>query len=255
LNLSSIVIAKDEERNIGKCIESQIDCIDDIVVIVDEDSSDNTLEIVQSFKDVNYKVINWKGYSKTKEYALKKTKHDWVLWIDADEVLTSELQNELNELKNKNIDCSAYKMARKAFFLGKWIKHSGWYPSRVTRLFNKQHSSFNNSDVHENLIVKGNIGVLNSDLEHYTDPNIHHYYEKFNRYTTLAAKELNSCGNSVGFFGLIFRPLFLFIKMFLFKRGFLDGFYGFILAVFSANYVFTKYCKLWEIQKTNKKII
>jgi hypothetical protein len=99
------------------------------------------------------------------------------------------------------------------------------------------------------LIVEGKTGELKFDLEHYTDPNIYHYFEKFNRYTSLAAEELNTNDKSVGFSDLIFRPLFLFIKMFLFKGGFLDGFHGFILAIFSANYVFTKYCKLWEIQK------
>lgn len=251
--ISSIIIAKNEELNIKRCIESQRKCIDEIIVIIDEDSEDKTLEIIKSFPGVKYSVIKWRGYAKTKEYAVSLTSNDWVLWIDADEELTTGLSEEIIVFKNKLPECTAYTIPRKAYFLGKWIKHSGWYPGRITRLFDKNEVKFNENHVHENLIVKGNVGELNNDINHYTDPTIDHYFFKFNRYTTLAADELFDKGKPFLISDIILRPVFIFIKMFIIKMGFLDGVHGFILAVFSSAYVFTKYCKLWELR--NNKLI
>lgn len=245
--LSAIIIAKNEEKNIKRCIDSLIGCIDDIVIVVDNGSTDKTLSIVKSY---NVTCINsdWLGYAKTKSLALENTKHNWVLWIDADECLTTELKNELIVLKNTETEYAAFNIARKAFFLNKQIKHCGWYPGYVTRLFNKTLCKFNEIEVHEHLIINGVIGKLKNDIEHYTDPNIKHYYDKFNVYTGLAAKQLNIKGKNVGASDLILRPLFLFIKMYIIRLGFLDGYPGLILSVFSANYVFTKYAKLWELK-------
>jgi glycosyltransferase involved in cell wall biosynthesis len=247
--ISSIIIAKNEEQNISRCIQSQLDCIDEIIVIIDKESSDKTLEIVKSYPRVVYDVVEWLGYSATKEYAVKKATNEWILWIDADEALTKELIIELQNFKFKHPDKAAYKIARRAYFLGKWIKHCGWYPGYVVRLFNKNLGKFSNNSVHEHLIINGEVGFLKSDLEHYTDPSISHYFEKFNKYTTLAAFELNKKNIKVKISDIIFRPMFLFIKMYFFRLGFLDGLYGLILSVFSASYVFTKYCKLWELNR------
>jgi glycosyltransferase involved in cell wall biosynthesis len=254
LNLSSIIIAKNEESNIRKCIESQLDCIDDIVVIIDSNSTDRTAEIVKEYQQVNLEIADWKGYAGTKQFALTLVKNDWVLWIDSDEEITKELCDELNNFKNIEPKEKAFSLARRAFFLGKWIKHSGWYPGRVVRLFNKNYARFSNKEVHEFLEVNGETGKLQNDINHYTDPNIFHYFEKFNKYTSLAANELNDSKKKVGLKDLLLRPTFLFIKMYFLRRGFLDGIHGFILAVFSSTYVFVKYIKLWELrnQKKNK---
>jgi len=247
--ISSIIIAKNEELNIQRCVESQLKCVDEIIVVVDENSEDKTLEIVKSFPEVKCSVKKWLGYAKTKQYAVSLTSNDWILWIDADEEVTAGLSEEIIEFKNKSPEYSAYSIPRKAFFLGRWIEHSGWYPGRVTRLFDKNKVKFDEKDVHENLVVDGEIGELNNDINHYTDPTIHHYFVKFNRYTTLAAEELFNKGKSFLVSDIILRPLFIFVKMFILKRGFLDGVQGFILAVFSSAYVFTKYCKLWELKR------
>ncbi len=244
--LSAIIIAKNEENNIKRCLDSLIGCIDDVVVIVDKSSTDNTLSVVKSYS-VNCIESDWLGYSKTKTLALDNTLNNWVLWIDADECLTEGLKNELLALKDTKTSFSAFKVARRAFFLGRWIKHCGWYPGYVPRLFNKLMCYFNNNDVHEELITEGEIGYLKNDLEHYTDPNIKHYYEKFNNYTTLAANEMFGKSKKIRRIDLVLRPVFLFFKMYIMKKGFLDGFPGFVLSIFSANYVFTKYCKLWEL--------
>ena len=140
-----------------------------------------------------------------------------------------------------------------ANFLGRWIKHSGWYPGRVVRLFNKNKAHFNDNDVHEELIFNGSTGLLKNDLEHYTDPDIEHYFKKFNSYTSLAAEELVRKEKRFKLSDILLRPAFIFIKMYFLKLGFLDGIQGFILAVFSSAYVFTKYCKFWELKNKIKK--
>ena len=253
IKISSIIVARDEEVNIRRCIESQLNCIDEIVVLVDDRTKDNTFELAKSFSKVKCEMIKWMGYSGTKQYAISLISNEWVFWIDADEVITPGLSIELNEFKNINPAHDAYSVPRIANFLGRWIKHSGWYPGRITRLFNKNNVKFSDRDVHEGLITDGNIGRFNSDLEHYTDPNIKHYFEKFNTYTTLAAEELHNKGKHFSIMDITLRPFFFFIKMYIIKRGFLDGIQGLILAIFSSAYVFVKYCKLWEL-KNNKDI-
>ena len=251
MKLSSIIIARDEEYNIERCVISQQGIIDEIVVLIDSRTNDRTLEVANSFSNVIAEVVEWKGYAQTKSFAVSKTSNEWILWIDADEELTDELKKELNAFKSQTPQYKAYDLARRAFFLGKWIKHSGWYPSRVTRLFNKKFCSFNELEVHEHLKVDGEIGNLKNDLNHHTDPNIEHYFIKFNNYTSLGAKDAASKGKRAKISDIIIRPAFLFLKMYIFRLGFLDGVHGLILAVFSSAYVFTKYCKLWELNNSN----
>jgi glycosyltransferase involved in cell wall biosynthesis len=252
LKLSSLIIAKNEELNIRRCIDSQLDCIDEIIVLVDESSADNTYDIVRSYPAVKARKVKWQGYSATKKFGVTLTSNDWIFWIDADESITPELCEEIKAFKKSVPVFTAYSVPRRAYFLGKWIKHSGWYPGRVTRLFNKIEVNFNSSSVHEQLETKGAAGRLVHDLEHYTDPSIHHYFEKFNNYTSLAASELSTKRKSFSILDLLIRPAGIFLKMYIIKAGFLDGIHGFILAVFSASYVFTKYCKLWELESTKK---
>ena len=252
INISSIIIAKNEERNIGRCLDSQKNCIDEIVVLIDKDSSDGTLEIVKSFPGVKVEISEWKGYGRTKQLGLSLTSNDWIFWIDADEAITPLLGEELNKFKKSEPPYAAYSVPRKAYFLGKWIKHCGWYPGRVVRLFDKNKVGFSDKSVHERLVVGGPTGKLIGDLDHYTDPTIRHYFDKFNNYTSLAAEELFNEGKNISLNDILLRPFFLFFKMYFLKRGFMDGFQGFVLSVFSSSYVFTKYCKLWELKKSGR---
>lgn len=252
MQISSIILAKNEETNILRCIQSQKDIIEDIIILVDKTSTDKTLDIVASCDWVRYEEVEWKGYAATKTHGIELAKHNWIFWIDADEALTPQLKEEILSFKKSQPDHVAYSVPRKAYFLGRWIKHSGWYPGRVLRLFNKQHVHFSDSKVHEHLIVNGSTGKLQYPLDHFTDPNIEHYYIKFNRYTTLAALELKNKKKKPSGFSMFLRATIMFVKMYILKRGFLDGTQGLILAVFSANYVFTKYAKLWEIQNNQE---
>ncbi len=252
LKLSSVVIAKNEEKNIRRCIESQDACIDEIIVLVDDSSTDDTFEIASSYHSVSTKKVKWAGYAQTKKYGVSLASNSWILWIDADEAVSPELCEELKEFKKSVPSFTAYSIPRKAYFLGKWIRHCGWYPGRVIRLFDKNEVNFNDNSVHEQLDVQGTTGKLLHDLEHFTDPDIHHYFEKYNSYTSLAAVELYNNGKKFSVLDILLRPGVIFLKMYVIRAGFLDGLHGFILSVFSASYVFTKYCKLWEYEKQNK---
>lgn len=244
--VSVITLAYNEEHNIAECLAS-VRWADEIIV-VDSGSTDRTVELARRFTD-RVLTVEWKGYGATKNIALQHATGDWILWLDADERVPEELAREMQEaIRTNDGTIVGYSVARRAFFLGRWIKHCGWYPGRVTRLFLKAKARFTESNVHEQVVVEGTIAPLKHDLLHYTDPNLHHYFQKFNRYTTLAAADLQAAGKKFSLFDILVRPAFLFFKMYVLKRGFLDGIQGFFLCVVSSAYVFTKYAKLWELQ-------
>jgi len=248
--LTVITITLDEERNIEACLDSVRWAGERLVV--DSGSSDRTAELARA-AGARVLSIPWKGYGETKNIALNEAQGEWVLWLDADERVTPELAAEIRQAVARNDpDMAAYTVPRRASFLGRWILHSGWYPGRVTRLFRRSKGRFSVQRVHEGLVVDGPVGALRADLEHYTDPDLHHYFRKFNRYTTLAAEELHAAGRRFRLTDVILRPPFQFFRMYGLRLGFLDGFPGFILAVVSAGYVFVKYAKLWELWRSNR---
>lgn len=249
--LSVIVITKNEEKNLPDCLES-VRWADEIVV-VDSASTDKTVEIAQRFTSKVY-IRPWDGFAAAKNFALQQCTSDWILWLDADERVTDGLADEIQGIVRQGDNhTAAFEFPRKAYFLGRWIKHCGWYPGYVVRLFKRGAGSFREVKVHESLIVDGTTSRLQHDLLHYTDPNLWHYFEKFNRYTTLAAEELAGGGARFSLGQLIVRPTWVFIRMYVIKRGFMDGVEGFILSVLSSCYVFTKYAKLWELTASKKR--
>ncbi len=251
--ISVCVISFNEERNIEQCLKS-VEWADEII-IVDSFSTDKTIEIAKLYTSKIF-IQEWKGYSEAKNYAIQNASYDWILSIDADERVTQELKSEIIAVINdRNKGYSGYKVARRAYFLGKWIKHCGWYPAYVVRLFRKDSGTFSNSRVHERFELVGEIGTLKNDMLHFTDDNLLHYFNKFNKYTSLAADDLDEKRIPFRVWHLLIKPIYTFFKMFVLKRGFLDGLHGLVLSVLSSAYVFTKYAKLWEIKlsKTNRK--
>jgi glycosyltransferase involved in cell wall biosynthesis len=246
--LSVVTIALNEERNIEACLAS-VHWADELLV-VDSGSTDRTVELARKYTD-RVITVPWQGYGATKNQALGLVRGDWVLWLDADERVTPELARDIQAvLQAGETPVAAYAMARRAYFLGRWIRHSGWYPARVTRLFRRSAGRFTERNVHEQLVVDGPVAVLGNDLLHFTDPDLHHYFAKFNRYTTLAAEDLDAAGRRWSPADLLLRPWFQFFKMYILRLGFLDGMEGCILAVVSSAYVFVKYAKLRERQRT-----
>lgn len=249
MKISAIIIAKNEELNIGRCLLSLQKTADEIFVLIDSSTTDKTEDIVKTFPGVKYKVSAWEGYAQSKINAVAECSNDWIFWIDADEELSDELIEEFNQFKKKSPLYLSYSFPRKASFLGRWILHCGWYPGRVVRLFNKTEITFSSSKVHEHLVLKGTTGEFKSNILHYTDPDLKHYFDKYNIYTSLAANELSDKGKKFKLSDIIIRPFYMFIKMYFIKAGFLDGIQGFILSINSSSYVFTKYCKLWELNR------
>ncbi|MDD8017346.1 MAG: glycosyltransferase family 2 protein [Bacteroidota bacterium] len=249
--LSVIVITKNEAHNIAECLET-VRWADDIIV-VDAESRDETVAKAQLFTPKVF-IKPWLGFAAAKQFAFQQTRHQWILWLDADERVTPELAKEIQQLIALQPTQAAFSIARRAYFLGRWIKHSGWYPGYVPRLFHKERASFNSASVHEGLEICGEVSRLKNDLLHFTDPNIYHYFAKLNRYTTLAADELYQKGKEGKLSDVIIRPVWQFVRMYILKLGFLDGIPGLLLASFSSGYVFTKYSKLLEKQLvTNQK--
>jgi glycosyltransferase involved in cell wall biosynthesis len=243
-HLSVVVLTLNEERNIGECLES-VRWADEIIV-ADSGSTDRTLEIVRRVTD-RILTIAWTGYGAARNAAIAQATGDWILWLDADERVTPELAEEIRGIIGDPAGRhDGFMIARRAYFLGRWIKHSGWYPSRVLRLFRRGKGHFTETLVHERLDLVGSVGTTRHDILHFTDPDLDHYLAKFNRYTTLAAGDLEAAGRRPAITDLLLRPPFQFIKMYLLRGGILDGLHGLILAVLSSAYVFVKYAKLWE---------
>ena len=247
--ISAVIITRNEEKNIMKCLSS-IDWADEIVV-VDSGSTDDTKKIASEFTQKVFD-MKWEGFGKAKDFAKDKATHQWILSLDADEVVTGDLKEEIQSVIKSDKAFDGYYIPRRSNFLGKWIRHGGWYPDYVLRLFKKNKAKFSHSAVHEKVKVNGSIGYLGNPLLHYTDPNFDHYLEKLNRYTSLSAEELFRKGKRAKVFDIIFRPLAAFLKMYFAKRGFVDGLHGLILAVSSAFHVFSKYVKLWHLGSLNR---
>lgn len=242
--LSVVVLTLNEERNIEECLRS-IRWADEIIV-VDSGSTDRTLEIARRYTD-RILATTWTGYGAARNAGNAAATGEWILWLDADERVPPELAAEIREIVGRNAEeVSGYRIARRAYFLGRWIRHSGWYPSRVTRLFRRGRGRSTETRVHEHAEIDGRVDNAVNDILHFTDPDLSHYFEKFNKYTTLAAQDMISRGKRVSLTDLLVHPPFQFVKMYILRLGFLDGREGLILAVLSSAYVFTKYAKLWE---------
>ncbi len=249
--LSVITLTLNESANIGECLES-VRWADEII-IVDSGSTDGTLETARRYTEKIF-TIDWPGYGAARNFALAQATGDWVLWLDADERVTPELGEEIRGLlRGEDIPVAGFAVGRRAYFLGRWIRHCGWYPSRVVRLFRRERGRFTESRVHEQLRLDGPVQGTRHDLLHFTDPNLRHYLTKFNRYTTLGAEDLHASGRRFRSSDLLIRPLVHFVKMYFIRRGFLDGIEGFLLSVLSSAYTFTKYAKLWEIEINRDK--
>jgi len=242
--LTVITLTLNEEQNISACLESARWA--DELIVVDSGSQDRTVEIARTFTERVF-TISWEGYGAARNYALRQATGDWILWLDADERVTPALAEEIRGIIQADLrEVDGYAIARRAYFLGRWIRHSGWYPGRVVRLFKRGTARFSETRVHEQLQIDGGVLPTQNDLLHLTDPDLHHYLAKFNRYTSLAADDMVAAGRTFAIRDLLLRPPFQFVKMYLLRGGWQDGIEGFILAVLSSAYVFTKYAKLWE---------
>jgi glycosyltransferase involved in cell wall biosynthesis len=240
MRISATIITYNEQANIARAIES-LRCCDEVVV-VDSASSDRTVEIATN---LGARVIDmhWRGYAGQKNFASESAANDWILSIDADEALSEALEAEIWQIKKNGPVYDAYTMPRMAQYLGRWILHSGWYPDRKVRLFDRRKAKWVGSYVHESVSVNGSVGHLNSNILHYTCSSLSEHLRTLDRYTTLAAEQLLAERHPVGYRELLFDPPWTFFRTYVLKLGFLDGTEGLAIAYMAAHYNFLKYAK------------
>lgn len=242
ITLSAVVIAFNEEDDIARCLESLLFAGE--IVVVDSHSTDRTEEIARRFTDRVYQ-RDFTGFSDQKNAAVSYARGEWVLIVDADEVVTDDLADQIRHAVAEGKH-DAYWMPRRSFFLGKWIRHCGWYPDRQLRLARRHLAVFEHRLVHETLSI-ADAGVLSADLEHHTYRDLSEYAAKMVRYARAAAEQKFADGTRFALGDLLFKPTLAFLKMYVVKRGFMDGIRGLMLSVLTACSTAIRYAFLWEI--------
>ena len=240
MHITATIITLNEERNIGRAIDS-LHCCDEIL-IVDSGSVDRTVEIARTL-GARVMETDWPGYAAQKNRAADHASFDWILSLDADEALSEALQAEIASLKTTGGRCDGYTMPRLTRYLGRWIRHGGWYPDRKVRFYDRRKAAWVGDFVHESVRVAGSTGHLDGDLLHFTCDSLSDHIKTLDRYTTLAAQELEARKVPIGWRRVMVHPAWTFIRTYLLQRGFLDGPEGLILAYMAGWYTLLKYAK------------
>jgi len=240
--ITATIITFNEEGRIAEAIAS-LSCCDEVIV-VDSDSTDRTRDIAL---DMGARVIEraWPGYSNQKNFAAEQAANDWILSLDADERLSVELVNEIVRWRrsldsNSTEPVRAWSMPRRVFYLGGWIGHSGWYPDRKIRLYDRRYCKWIGDFVHERVEVSGRAARFTGDLLHFPYRSWKEHSTRIDRYTRLAVDAARSAGRRGSVLKLLFAPPLTFLKAFIFRAGFLDGWRGLAIAYMGARYVFQK---------------
>ena len=245
-SLTVTVITKNEEQNIGACLRAV--AFADQLVVLDSGSIDATTEIAGAAGAEVSVNSDWQGFGTQKNRALALATSDWILSIDADERVTPELRTEIEAVLAAP-DFDAYSFPRRSSFCGQVMRHSGWYPDRVTRLFRRGTAKFSDDLVHEKLLTSGAVGQLVSPIAHESYRNLEDVLHKANVYSTAGAAGQHRRGKSAGVGTAIGHALWAFLRTYLFRLGFLDGKLGFVLAVSIAEGTYYRYLKLWLLNQ------
>ena len=249
--LSAFIITLNEERNIGRCLESISEIADEIVV-VDSGSTDLTREICGKY-NVRFIAHPFAGYIEQKTFALEQCSNEYVLSLDADEALSPDLIAFLKSAKD-DLESDAYVFNRLTNYCGKWIRHCGWYPDKKLRLFKKSMAKIGGVNPHDEIIPHNNTRneFLKGDILHYSYYSIKEHIAQVNRFTEINARSAFERGKRTNIFQILISPAIRFFRDFILYRGFLDGYYGWIICRISAQATFLKYVKLYELQKRKK---
>jgi glycosyltransferase involved in cell wall biosynthesis len=220
----------------------------DEIIVIDSGSTDKTVEVARS-RGARVIVEPWRGYGAQKNFAHAQTRSDWVLNVDADEVITPELRSEILSEIASGRAAAGYAVARKTFYMGRWIRHGGWYPNYVTRLARRDSASWTEPNVHEELRVQGELRQLENPMLHYTFSDIADQVRTNMRYARQGAMDLKTRGKSPSVLKLLVKPLGKFLETYFLKLGFLDGLPGFIISINAAHSMFLKYAYLVEMSR------
>lgn len=243
MKVSAAIITKDAAAHLERCLASL--AFADEIVVVDQDSRDGTLEICRRHGALVHQ-SEWLGFGPTKQKAVDLCRNPWILSVDADEEVDERLRRAIVDLPDSP-PCAAYRLNRLSRFLGRWIKHCGWHPERIVRLFDRRAAAFDGNAVHESVRVTGPVGRLPGLLLHHSYDTMELYVQKLDRYTTLSARQLHASGKRVRPLSAVIRGKATFLRMYLLQGGFLDGWQGLVLCLGSGYSVMVKYIKLWRL--------
>lgn len=248
IKLSVVIITLNEEKNIARCIQSVAPVADEILV-VDSYSTDNTKTICQEL-GVTFLEHPFDNFVDQKNYADQSAQYKHILSIDADEVLSETLLEAIKKAK-ENFSADAYEFNRLNNYCGKWIKHSGWYPDRKLRLYDRTKGRWSGLKIHEKIEMQegSSIAFLKGDLLHYSYTSIQDHISQANRFSTLGAESAINKGRKANLIKVVLFPFWRFIRNYLLKLGFLDGYYGFVVCMIISHENFLKYVKMLELQK------
>jgi len=249
--LSVVIICFNEEKNIGRCIDSVADVADEILIL-DSYSTDQTVAIAVS-RGAIVKQETFKGFIQKKNKAVELASHHFVLSLDADEVLDPVLSRSIQQAK-ENYTHLAYRMNRCSNYCGKFIRHGSWYPDVKIRLFDRRIAHWGGTNPHDKVVLQENIQVehLKGDILHYSYHTVSEHVIQNNKLSTLAAESLFSNGKKTNLLNIIFRPWWAFLVSYIFRAGFLDGLFGFVIAIQIAHMTFLKHLKLYMLFKSGK---
>ena len=250
--LSVILITRNEEANLGDCLAS-LEGIAQQIVVVDTISTDGTLEIAQNHGAIIAQPSDWPGFGPQKNRALELATGDWVLSLDADERLTPALRSEILTaiFHSAHVDCFA--IPRLSWYCGRFIRHSGWSPDYVDRLFKRGTARFSDDLVHERLIPQGSVARLKNPMLHYSFMNYSQVLQKLDRYSTASAEQAFSKGKTSSPLRAVIHGAWAFIRTYFIRAGFLDGSQGFTLAMSNAQGTYYRYIKLWHLNQEARK--
>lgn len=254
VQISACIITFNEEDNILSCLE----CLDfaEEIILVDSGSTDNTLQLAKENKKVKIYHRIFDNYINQKNYCMSLAQNEWIIAVDADERIPSELKQEILSIPESELtNLAGYYIPRLSFYLGKWIRHGGWYPNYQMRFFNRLKGKFSGLLVHETVSIDGQLGTLKNPLHHFPYQNISDHLKFIDRYSDLGSQEKFKAGKKSGVLFAIGKSIWKFIAMYFIRFGFLDGKEGLILAILGSYYNFLKYIKLYELnqQKNNTK--
>ncbi|MGQ0542322.1 MAG: glycosyltransferase family 2 protein [Blastocatellia bacterium] len=249
VKISATIITFNEERNIQQAIES-VKWADEIVV-VDSESTDNTRVIAENL-GARVLINSWPGFSKQKQFAVEQAVNDWILSIDADERITDELKAEIKNLSTSSEIADGYRIPRLSYYMGRPIRHGGWYPDWQLRLFDRRKGKWKDMLVHESVGMSdgSRTGNLNSDIQHFSVEGAEHHHRMIGeRYAPLAARQMFENGQQTSLIRIFTAGFLAFFRAYFLKGGFLDGLAGFAIARFAAHHAFLKHLILLEIQE------
>ena len=248
--LAAAIITYNEEKNIGDCLSSVVDFVDEIVVL-DSYSTDSTKEICLGHPKVNFQQHPFDGHVQQKNRAIELCTAQWILSIDADERVTPELRQSILKLIESNPDIAGVKFPRLTYFMQRYILHGGWYPNARYRLFRKGQAYWGGENPHDRIILKSKGVAIGGDLLHYSVIDLSDQVNTINNFTSIASLTRYNKGKNFSLFRLLFKPPGAFLETYLLKLGLLDGMQGFIIAVCAAYYVFLREAKLFELSVLN----